>query len=61
MLLLQLIKQLFATSGMDIADQPAGNAKEFRTVECAGNCGSQRDTTVQSLASVSCALRREFL
>jgi len=26
-LLLQLIKQLLAASGVDIADQPAGNAK----------------------------------
>jgi len=39
-LLLQLIKQLFAASGMDVADQPAGNAKLFGTLECSGSCGS---------------------
>ena len=39
-LLLQLIKQLFAASGVDIADQPAGNAKLFDTIDCGGSCGS---------------------
>ena len=39
-LLLQLIKQLLAASGVDIADQPAGNAKLFDTIDCGGSCGS---------------------